>query len=518
MGRASEGKKAAKEKKFGKKGGKRKHTDELEFPSSKKRHAKEQEDPERTSVQLVGKMKASQLKGVDDFFDAVGAGVEIEADGDEVEDEAADEIEGDFEASEEESEEDDEDEDKEDEEDEEDEDDDEDDEDPEKMRKSIARHKLQLASLKKSDPEFYEFMKQEGEEELGFGADVDTTDLETTDLQSSEDESDDDNDDEDEAAPAGEKVGHATSAAEDAMERARANKKHLTMQTLSQWERDAKDGKLGAVNSILRAFDAATVLLETPEGKADKAAIGRVRRCKYKIESGEVFDALLVSATRDMPAILMDDVLERPEDQVPRDGTSARGSVWKPQKHKNWKAMAKPIGQYCANLVTLLRATTEAEMTSWVLRAVGSALPLLTVTPKLARSVLKTTLAQWATGDESVRARSFFVIRGLSISSPKKLLPLAMKGAYLTYIRHTKTSNPTALPRINFFVACITDLFGLDMEMAYDNAFLSIRQLAVTLRNALTAKAGATSNTVCCWPFVNALRCWGQVISAPLAT
>ena len=104
MGRASEGKKAAKEKKFGKKGGKRKHTDELEFPSSKKRHAKEQEDPERTSVQLVGKMKASQLKGVDDFFDAVGAGVEIEADGDEVEDEAADEIEGDFEASEEESE------------------------------------------------------------------------------------------------------------------------------------------------------------------------------------------------------------------------------------------------------------------------------------------------------------------------------------------------------------------------------------------------------------------------------
>ena len=33
-----------------------------------------------------------------------------------------------------------------------------------------ARHKQQLRSLKKADPEFYKFMQEEGEEELGFGA------------------------------------------------------------------------------------------------------------------------------------------------------------------------------------------------------------------------------------------------------------------------------------------------------------------------------------------------------------
>eukprot|EP01047_Picozoa_sp_COSAG01_P090596 COSAG01_NODE_22408_length_857_cov_1.055409_1_plen_202_part_10 len=94
------------------------------------------------------------------------------------------------------------------------------------------------------------------------------------------------------------------------------------------------------------------------------------------------------------------------------------------------------------------------------------------------------------------------------------------QGSYLTYLRHTKTSNPTALPRINFFCACIAELFGLDMGLAYEQAFLSIRQLAVTLRNALTGKAraagaqgGAASSAVCCWPFVNALRCWGQVLA-----
>jgi nucleolar complex protein 2 len=268
------------------------------------------------------------------------------------------------------------------------------------------------------------------------------------------------------------------------------------------------------VQNILKAFDAAAVLLEDPTSSGQKggnAAVAKVRRCKYKIESGDVFDALLVFATRDMPSILMDDLLGRPEDEVPKEGKSARGKSWKPQKSAQWTKLAKPIGQYCGNLVSLLQATTENQMMSWVLKAVGQALPLICATPKCARTLLKTALTLWATGDEGVRARSYFVIRGLSMSNPKKLLPLALKGVYLTYIRHTKTSNPTALLRINFFVACISDLYGLDMELAYENTFLSIRQLAVTLRNALTAKTGSTSQTVCCWPFVNALRCWGQV-------
>jgi hypothetical protein len=42
------------------------------------------------------------------------------------------------------------------------------------------------------------------------------------------------------------------------------------------------------------------------------------------------------------------------------------------------------------------------------------------------RELLKTALTLWATGEETVRARAFFVIRGLA-TSQRKLLPLAMK-------------------------------------------------------------------------------------------
>lgn len=282
---------------------------------------------------------------------------------------------------------------------------------------------------------------------------------------------------------------------------------------------------------LLRAFDAAAVLLgdipqpKSAKGKKDaalaasarekanKAALTAVRRCKYKMESGAVFDALLVCVTREIPTILLDDVLGRPSPAIDEEGNAIRSKQWRVQTSKRWAAMSKVIARYCQNMLKLLQIVTETEMTSWVLRAIMQALPLILATPQLARQLLKITLTLWATGEETVRARAFFVIRGLATSQPKKLLPLAMKGTYLSYIRHTKTSNPTALPRINFFVACITDLFGLDMQLAYEHTFLSIRQLAVTLRNTLTGKTAATANTVCCWPFVNALRCWGQVLA-----
>ena len=177
-----------------------------------------------------------------------------------------------------------------------------------------------------------------------------------------------------------------------------------------------------------------------------------------------------------------------------------------------WGVMSKSVSSYAKNMIALLQAVTETEMMAWVLRAVSSALPLISAVPKLPRELLKTVLTLWATGEESVRARSFIVIHKLCTAEPKKLLPLTLKGMYLTYVRHTKTSNPSALPRINFFVACITDIFGMDMELSYQHAFLSIRQLAVTLRTALSGKTREATNAVCCWPFVNALRCWGQVL------
>eukprot|EP01043_Picozoa_sp_COSAG02_P033917 COSAG02_NODE_2341_length_9104_cov_2.666185_9_plen_785_part_00 len=414
--------------------------------------------------------------------------------------------------------------------DEEDSDDGSEEEEEDDMRVQIAKHKQQLAQLQEQDPEFYAYMKQEGTDLMEFGADVDTADLDGKELAPDDDDEDDSDsgsgepedgeeqpggqdDDEDETPP-------------DPLQKAQSGKKPLAMETLNRWEDAAKKGKLAAVNSLLKAFDAAVVLLVDdqtgPARKGAKAAkkqkqaknMAAVKRFKFKIESGDVFDALLVCMTREMPTILMDELLGRPTSAVDggEDDGRPASAKWKPQRSNKWRELAKPVGTYCRNMLTLLQAVTDTDMMSWVLRAVSTSLPLISAVPKIPRELLKIVLTLWATGGEAVRARSFIVIHKLCAADPKRLLPLTLKGMYLTYVRHTKTSNPSALPRVNFFVACITDIFGMDMELSYQHAFVSIRQLAVTLRTALTGKTREATNSVCCWPFVNAVRCWGQVL------
>jgi nucleolar complex protein 2 len=542
MGRASQGKKGDKARKFGKSKGDssgKRGGDKTAGPSSKRQRAGDEDQP--TPARRAAKL--DELTDVSSFFDAVEEGVDLTepshstfVPGQDDDDGDDDEDESDEDAGDDDGEEDAED----------DSDDDSDDESAEEeeeggdasdMRVQIAKHKQQLAKLQEQDPEFYEYMKQEGTDLMDFGADVDTEDLEKDlgsddDDDEGDDDDDDDDDDEDKSTEAGEDDdefaadAEADQSPEAQLRKAQGDKKPLAMETLVRWEDAAKQGKPAAVSALLKAFDAAAVLLtdnesgpvrkgaKRPKKQNQKKNMGAVKRFKFKIESGDVFDALLVCMTREMPGILMDEMLDRPTSAV--DGGEDDGrppsAKWKPQRSNQWKHLARPVGTYCRNMLTLLKAVTETDMMSWVLRAVSTALPLISAVPKLPRELLKITLTLWATGEEAVRARSFIVIHRLCKAEPKKLLPLTLKGMYLTYVRHTKTSNPSALPRVNFFVACITDIFGMDMELSYQHAFVSIRQLAVTLRTALSGKTRESTNAVCCWPFVNAVRCWGQVL------
>ena len=74
-----------------------------------------------------------------------------------------------------------------------------------------------------------------------------------------------------------------------------------------------------------------------------------------------MFDALLVCMTREMPGILMDEMLDRPTSAV--DGGEDDGrppsAKWKPQRSNQWKHLARPVGTYCRNMLTLLKAVTE---------------------------------------------------------------------------------------------------------------------------------------------------------------
>lgn len=59
---------------------------------------------------------------------------------------------------------------------------------------------------------------------------------------------------------------------------------------------------------------------------------------------------------------------------------------------------------------------------------------------------------------------------------------------YIKYVENSKFVSSNSLPGINFMRHSLAEIYMLDHNLAYNHAFLYIRQLAIHLRNALTIK------------------------------
>lgn len=113
--------------------------------------------------------------------------------------------------------------------------------------------------------------------------------------------------------------------------------------------------------------------------------------------------------------------------------------------------------------------------------------------------------------EDKVRLAAFLSIRRIAMSSDEGVLDLALKvrealsmfrcirnssivqGSYTTLLRASKSTNPHSLPSITLMKNTAVDLYCIDQEASYQLAFGYIRQLAVTLRNAL--KGGKVSQS-----------------------
>ena len=348
------------------------------------------------------------------------------------------------------------------------------------------KQKNYIASLKNKDPEFYEFLKENDEELLNF------------------DESSSDEGDDTEKGEGAHKLPEKLEVASDEsdFEDDSADKPTKSSKKLTQSQVDAiidtlqKQPNVSSIQDVIEAFRGAVASIGTGESKAGE----EVAPPRYVVEGGTMFNSVVRMCVAYLQPALKT-VLKLDAD------TAA-----KPEKAKKWRRVEKQVRVYLAELVTLLARVSEASVLSVLLKHVHSMLPYYQAYQKGAKLLMTRLVSTWSSSSsETPRILAFMCL--VKLARNAGLLEPCVKAMYLAYVKNCKFTSPSTLPNISFMKRSLVEMLGLDHNLAYYQAFVYIRQLAIHLRNAITTSKKEAVQAVYNWQFVHSLELWGALVA-----
>ena len=91
---------------------------------------------------------------------------------------------------------------------------------------------------------------------------------------------------------------------------------------------------------------------------------------------------------------------------------------------------------------------------------------------------------------------------------------IIFKGLFLQMVKCTHKYTIQNAEVVGFLMNAVKDLYGTDLECAYQHVYVYTRQLAIYLRSALQNQTAANIRAVFNWQYLNALRTWALVVSS----
>lgn len=161
----------------------------------------------------------------------------------------------------------------------------------------------------------------------------------------------------------------------------------------------------------------------------------------------------------------------------------------------------------------------HVQVGAYTLASIEALMPFLAPLPRLASALLRVMLALWSQntpldGGNTGRVYAYLRVRQMSLLLPGTAGEECFRAAYLAFARNAKTFSTVTSASVLFMTKCVAELYQTDPAMAYQQAFLYIRQLALHLRAAVQKKTAEASKQILNWQYLNCIRLWTRVVCA----
>lgn len=266
-----------------------------------------------------------------------------------------------------------------------------------------------------------------------------------------------------------------------------------------------------------------------------------------------VNEAVIAFAVTELPQLFSSrlTLTENDNESSSKSSKSSKPKSTSITHHPSYPHFAAPLKSFLTNLLHLVMTNQDEQTSRIFFRLLMSPDCTRLFEPhiKLVHKIMRHCLGIWSSAGHSTRIDAFLCLRHYAVAYDTKhgLLEEAMKGIYLTYVKHARFTTGLTIPVLEFMANCVVELYSIDPVLSYQHAFVYIRQLAIHLRNALStqqaakdAKSGAAKSkkpavkgkgkkskdagesaglkSVYNWQFINCLRVWTRVLSSPLAS
>lgn len=352
-----------------------------------------------------------------------------------------------------------------------------------------VEHKKSLKKLKQTDPEFYSYLKENDKNLLEFNlSDDNKGDSDDDDDKSSLHESDIRHVPSDQLEVASDESDYEA----DGGSEEKKDRRRVTLQLLKTWQEEIqKDKTLRTIKRAVEAFHAALQTVSESTG---------AESLPYKVEGGVVFNGVVQLCILYLPDAFKRFLKLGPESQ------------FQAHKCKRFGKVKSILKSYLTDLIKILQNVTSTNILTVLLKHLHQMLPYTQSFSSLTKPLLRILLKVWSSGEESVRVVSFLSILRIATTNRESVLDTLFKTMYVKYVENSKFVSFTTLPGINFMRHSLAEIYLLDNNLAYNHAFLYIRQLAIHLRNATTLKKKEHFQAVYNWQYINSLRFWTELI------